>query len=244
MKKNDLLGRTIEILNKEKRGKVLDLGCGDGDYSNKLKELGFDITATDLDETRFRYRNIVEFQKCDITQKLPFSDNSFDCVLFLEVVEHLKNPYFVIGEIKRILKNQGILILSTPNILNIKSRLRFLIEGAFEYFREPPLDQLANPKEKIFNLHIHPYRFHELEYLVSSNGFKIENIYTSIYENWELSFLLPLIKLQLFLKEKRSLKKKGIDYSRINKILLSKELLYGRHLILKARKTEKSQHFL
>jgi 2-polyprenyl-3-methyl-5-hydroxy-6-metoxy-1,4-benzoquinol methylase len=240
MKTNALLDRTIEILNKEKRGKVLDLGCGDGDYANNLKQLGFDVTAADLDSSRFRYHNMIQFQKCDITERLPFSDKSFDYVLLLEVIEHLKNPYFVIGQIQRILKDDGVLILSTPNILNIKSRLRFLIEGAFEYFREPPLDQIINPNEKIFNLHIFPYRFHELEYLLAETGFKIENIYTSTCENYELSFLLPLIKLQLYLKQRRSLKKKGIDYSRINKILLSKELLYGRHLILKARKNKES----
>jgi SAM-dependent methyltransferase len=240
MKKNSLLNRIVEILSKEKRGSVLDLGCGDGDYANKLKQLGFDVTAADLDGRRFLYHNIIEFQKCDITERLPFPDNYFDYILFLEVIEHLRNPYFVIGQIQRILKNQGIFIISTPNILNIKSRLRFLLEGAFEYFRESPLDQVVNPKEKIFNLHIFPYRFHELEYLLACSGFKIENIYTSICENYELSFLLPFIKLQLYLKQRRSLKKKGIDYSRINKILLSKELLYGRHLILKARKNKES----
>lgn len=236
-KKNYLLEKVVEIFKGEKRGKVLDLGCGDGEYAKALSDLSFDVTAADLDITRFRYQGAIKFQKCDITQPLPFAHQTFDHILFLEVVEHLKNPYAVLAEIHRILKNKGTLLLSTPNILNIQSRVRYLAEGAYEFFREAPLDQVKNPKEKIFNLHIAPYRFHELEYLLFASGFSVTEIFTSVYENRGLFFFIPLIKLQLFLKERRALKKAGEDYSRIHKILLSKDLLFGRHLILKAQKT-------
>ncbi|MBU0709148.1 MAG: class I SAM-dependent methyltransferase, partial [Candidatus Omnitrophica bacterium] len=165
-----------------------------------------------------------------------FSDGSFDQVLLLETVEHLRNPYSVLTNINRILKDQGTLVLSTPNILNLYSRSRFLFEAAYEYFREPPLDQVKNPKEIIFNLHLVPYRYHELEYLLSACGFTIENIYTSVYEGFGLSFLLPIIKFQAWQKERRGLQKGGVDFRRINKILLSKEILFGRHLIIKAKK--------
>lgn len=242
---NPELEKIKNIFSKVKRGKVLDLGCGDGDYSKMLKGLGFEIVACDLDEGIFKYKDEIQFEKCDITEKLDFSDNFFDYILFLEVIEHLRNPYFVMKEISRILKLNGALLISVPNILNLKSRLRFLFEGVFNYFREPPLDQIRNPKEKIFNLHLFPYRFQELEYLLWTNGLIVDSIFTSIYENLELSFLVPLIKLQLFLKERRSIRKGGIDYSRIHNILLSKELLYGRHLIIKGIKVlngENSRH--
>ena len=114
--------------------------------------------------------------------------------------------------------------------------MRFLAEGSFEFFREPPLEQANNPKESIYNLHLCAYRYQELEYLLSSNGFNIQEISTSVYENWALHFLVPLVKLQLFLKQRRSLRKNGLDFSRINKIMLSKEILFGRHVIIKANK--------
>lgn len=234
MKRNYLLEKIIDIFSREQKGKLLDLGCGDGDYSSRLTELGFEVTAVDMDDKRFQYDDKILFKKCDITGGIPFPDSSFDYILFLEILEHLKNPFFVLAEINRILKKSGKLILSTPNILNIKSRLRFFTEGAFEFFRESPLDQISNPKENIYNLHIHPFRYHELEYLLWVNGFTINNILTSIHENKELAIFLPLIKLQLFLKARSSLRKKSIDYSRINRILVSKELLYGRHLIIEA----------
>ena len=238
VKKNYLLEKIKEIFSKERKGKILDLGCGDGDYSKILKDLGYQVIACDLDEERFQYKDKIEFRKCDITQNLEFPEKVFDYVLLLEVIEHLKDPYSVVKEINRILKVNGILVISTPNVLNLKSRLRFLFEGAFDYFREPPLYQMRNPKEKIFNLHLVPYRYQELEYLLASSGFIIDSVFTSMYEGFGLSFILPFIALQSFFKEKRAKKKGTLDYSRINKILLSKQLLYGRHLIVKGIKAE------
>jgi len=236
MKKNHLLEAVVNFFRNQPKGKVLDLGCGDGDYAKRLKDLGFEVIAADMDKQRFRYHGQIEWRYCDITKEIPFADNYFDYVVFLEVVEHLKNPYTVLAQINRLINSGGSLILSTPNILNLKSRFRFMFEATYQYFREPPLDQISNPKEVIFNLHLVPYRYQELEYLLSVSGFKISSIFTSVYEGYEYWFLLPLIKLQARLKERRSLKKGGIDYRRIHKILLSKDLLFGRHLIIHAKK--------
>lgn len=237
-KVNFLLESVISKFSGLPKGKILDLGCGDGDYSKRLKDLGFDVIAGDIDLVRFKYKNEIEFEHCDITKELPFADNTFDYVLMAEVVEHLRNPYTVIPEINRIIKKNGSLILSTPNILSLKSRFRFIFEGGYEYFREPPLDQAKNSKEVIFNLHLVPYRYHELEYLLSASGFKVCDIFASVYEGFELGFLFPIILFQAWLKERRSIKNGGINYKRINNILLSKELIFGRHLIIRAAKVE------
>ena len=234
-KENVLLNKIIEIFKSEERGKVLDLGCASGDYSIRLKEMGYEVVAADA-YGDFEYKNEIKFKTCDITKKIPFSNETFDYVLFTEVVEHLRNPYFVMKEINRVLRKGGKIILSTPNVLNIKSRIRFLAEGAYEYYRESPLDQIENLKANLYQLHILPLRYHEMEFLLYDCRFKIDKIFTSIYENLYLSFIVPLIKFQLFSKNNKSLRKGGLDYSRINKILLSKEILFGRHLIIKASK--------
>ncbi len=235
-KRNYLLDSIINIFSGLPRGKVLDLGCGDGDYSKGLADLGFEVTASDIDCARFKYKDSVGFQPCDINKDISFAGNSFDYLLLLEVVEHLRNPYVVLSQINRIMKPNGCLFISTPNVLNLKSRVRFLFEGTYEYFREPPLDQVKNPKEVIFNLHIAPYRYHELEYSLAVSGFKVAGIFTSIYEGRALSFLLPILMFQAWQKQRRSTQKGGLDFQRINRIILSKELLYGRHLIIKAVK--------
>lgn len=233
---NYLLEKIINLFSSEAKGKVLDLGCGDGDYSVRLKNLGFNIVAADMDIKRFRHDGEIDFMKCNVTQRLPFADEAFDYVLLAEVIEHLSNPHDVLGEIQRILKQEGQLILSTPNILSLKSRFRYLFEGCYDFFREPPLDQSKNPREVIFNLHIVPYRYHELEYLLSTCGFAVASVTTSVCEGFGYGILLPIIKLQAFFREARALKKGSIDYRRINKLILSKEMLFGRHLIIKAKK--------
>lgn len=235
-KTNYLLEKIISLLINEKSGRVLDLGCGDGDYSVELKDLGFEVIAADLDEKRFKHRGEINFKVCDVAEPLPFPDGDFDYVIAAELIEHLKNPYVAMKEINRVLKNGGQLILSTPNVLSLKSRLRYLFEGCYEYFRETPLEQSKNPKEVIFNLHLIPWRYHDLEYLLVTSGFMVEGIFTSVYEGFGLGFVLPIIFFQTWQKRRRSLNKGGIDYRRINRILLSKELIFGKHLIVRARK--------
>lgn len=235
-KQNHLLEAVASLFSEFPAGRVLDLGCGEGRYAKRLKSLGFEVFAIDADADKFKYREEIEFRHCDITKEIPFPDGFFDYVLLAEVLEHLRNPYEVFASINRVMKKGGSLVLSTPNILNVKSRYRFLLEGTYGYFREPPLDQAKNPEEAL-NLHLAPYRYHELEYLFFEAGFRIEKITTSIMENYWLWFLLPLIFLQTRYKQGRAAKKNGLDYSRINKVLLSKKLLFGRHLIVQAVKT-------
>jgi 2-polyprenyl-3-methyl-5-hydroxy-6-metoxy-1,4-benzoquinol methylase len=69
-KQNYLLEKVVGILNSKARGRVLDLGCGSGDYSKRIKDLGFKVVAADLDEERFKYRDEIEFKKCNLADKL------------------------------------------------------------------------------------------------------------------------------------------------------------------------------
>ncbi len=103
------------LLNKSKKEKILDIGCGSYPYfllnSNFKERYGIDPSLTTL-----KIKDI-QFAKFDVTkQKLPFKDNFFDAVTMLAVFEHLefKKIPFVLKEIKRVLKNDGILVITTP----------------------------------------------------------------------------------------------------------------------------------
>lgn len=236
-KKNYLLEKIVEVVSRNDRGKVLDLGCGDGRTGKRLLDLGFSVEACDMDKERFEFQGEIPFTAGNLNRPLPYKDNSFDYVIFMEVIEHIYNPSFVISEIRRVLRGGGRLVLSTPNILNIGSRFRFLVEGSFDFFREPTLDFSKCFPAAIQNMHVIPWRYQELEYLLAQNNLSVSNFFTdkrkaNFYFLYAL--LLPIMYLQARSKENRAKRKGGVDFGRINNILLSKDLLLGRHLILEA----------
>lgn len=101
---------------------VLDTGCGCGYGTYDLIQkgaksvVGIDVsdTAVEYCKTHCQARNLT-FRVMDCTE-LSFRNDSFDVVVSFELIEHLKNPEGFLGEVKRILKNDGVFIISTPNI--------------------------------------------------------------------------------------------------------------------------------
>lgn len=116
---------------------ILDVGAGHGAFTKRLHEMGYQVSACDLFPEEFHYPE-VECRKVDITQAFPYADNSFDMAIAIEVSEHINDHETFFCEMSRILKPGGILYLSTPNILSLKSRFRFLFSGFYYSFK--PLD--------------------------------------------------------------------------------------------------------
>lgn len=85
------------------------------------KKLNIDLTER---AKKFRIKTFT----ADVqNEKLPFEDNYFDYVILAEVIEHFWcSPLFCLKEIKRVLKKDGILIVTTPNVVNLTNRLKFL----------------------------------------------------------------------------------------------------------------------
>jgi ubiquinone/menaquinone biosynthesis C-methylase UbiE len=79
----------------------------------------------------------LNFIESDLNGRLPFEDKSLDCIACVEGIEHLENPFQTVREFRRIMKEGGLLVITTPNIQNIGSRFRFLMTGGFNYFKRP-----------------------------------------------------------------------------------------------------------
>ena len=96
---------------------ILDAGCGDGETLIRLKRClpdnvaAFDINKGQIDDARNRLPD-VKIETQDIYQ-LPYDDKSFDLILCLEVLEHLKNPSSALKEIARVTSKH--LIVSVPS---------------------------------------------------------------------------------------------------------------------------------
>jgi SAM-dependent methyltransferase len=108
-------------------GRILEVGCGSGRFLAHLRERGWSVQGVELQpqEADFVLQH-------DLTQPLPYGQE-FDVVLAVEVVEHLVDTAGFLLSCQRVLKPGGQLILSTPNLLFLASRIAMLF-GHRPYF--------------------------------------------------------------------------------------------------------------
>lgn len=102
--------------------KVLDIACGEGYGSYLMANDAFSVTGIDInsiviEKAREKYkRSNLQFLQ-GAAEKIPVEDHVFDIVVSFETIEHLENHQLIFNEIKRVLKPEGVLIISTPNKL-------------------------------------------------------------------------------------------------------------------------------
>lgn len=190
--------QTVEdVVNKFKgadpgKVKILEIGAFLGIASITLADLGFDVTATDIEEflsnqriqERFN-RHGVKFKACDLrSYQLPFEDEQFDAVIMCESLEHLNfNPLPVIKEINRVLKTNGIFYVTVPNQATLSHRL-LLLEG--NSIHNPISDfflQLQPNTTMIVGLHWREYTAVEIKQMLEGLNLKVtEQRYDVAYE--------------------------------------------------------------
>lgn len=116
--------RTAEILlnYKDDKAKLLDLGCGIGLTTAVLANCFPDSTGCDIGRKEvLASKELLKLLKIKIPvvfydgKHLPFKDNTFDIVTSIEVIEHVSHPNIMLREIKRVLKPDGILHITTAN---------------------------------------------------------------------------------------------------------------------------------
>jgi 2-polyprenyl-3-methyl-5-hydroxy-6-metoxy-1,4-benzoquinol methylase len=112
-------------------GRVLDVGCEIGVLARAISAraasvLGIDMRPETIAIARqFFAAPNVEYRACEFSQLDP-RELSFDCVIFLETIEHVDDPVAMLGRIRRCLRPGGTLVLSTPNALSYHEVLRQL----------------------------------------------------------------------------------------------------------------------
>ena len=131
----DVFSMISDLINSN--SKVLDFGCGEGAFSQRLKDFGCCVDACDIDQSSFK-ADIDHFIKLVLNRE-HISDNftcKYDVVVALEVIEHIENQWKFIRDMQSLLTPNGIIVLSTPNISNFASRLRFMMKGTFLLFEQ------------------------------------------------------------------------------------------------------------
>jgi SAM-dependent methyltransferase len=110
---------------------ALDISAGDGLSSRMLAERGWRVFSTERKTSRQGW------VATDLDSDLPFRSARFDLVLMLEVIEHLADIPHALGEVARVTRPGGVAIITTPNRLNVTSRIHHLLTGFYKGRRAP-----------------------------------------------------------------------------------------------------------
>ena len=102
----------------ERASKILDAGCGNGEFTRFLGQCGYETTGIDIAEPALQAARAIwpvgRFFRTSLEETLPFDDAEFDAIWNTEVLEHLFDIHATLSEFNRVLGDGGILILTIP----------------------------------------------------------------------------------------------------------------------------------
>ena len=153
-------------------GRILDLGCAQGNTALLLAEEGFNTWAVDLRVDFLVYAGLKHerglFRRCAANAAmLPFPDGFFDLVIWGEMIEHVAFPEQMLGEISRVLRPGSHLLLTTPNGERLHTRL-----PTFTQVKDrAPL--AARQFEPDSDGHLFLFTHAELVHLLETSGFQV-----------------------------------------------------------------------
>ena len=113
------------------RKRALDLGAGSGALAVRMRDLGLEVLAVDIDAGRFRAP--VPFVNLDLNDpdfaRSLLPEGGFDLITAVEVIEHLESPIRFLRSVRWLLNPGGTAVITTPNVDNLPARTKFLLRG-------------------------------------------------------------------------------------------------------------------
>ena len=170
--------KILEKIEKVKRpGRLLDIGCANGFFLDEARRRGWEVCGIEVSKWAVDYarkRLNLNVARGPI-KRASFPDNSFDVVVMLDVLEHLTDPKHVLLEARRVLKDGGILYISTPDISSLMSKV------------------LRAKWWGINKFHLFYFSKHTFEKMLDACGFKVKR-YTSHTRIFSLNYWVSRIR--------------------------------------------------
>ncbi|MFH1769723.1 MAG: methyltransferase domain-containing protein [Parcubacteria group bacterium] len=134
----------IEDFMPDKLADILDMGCGSGSLAKVLGEQGHTVYGADISPEALKLaKEHIEKGFCFDFENGAWPDDlmamKFDAIIATEVIEHLFDPESFIKKLKQLLKPNGMIIVTTPNLLFWKNRFKIFF-GKFEYEEKGIMD--------------------------------------------------------------------------------------------------------
>ncbi len=161
---------------------VLDVGCGTGALGRRLKEkgisevCGIELSPAAASEAMQVLDRVVE-GNVELLD-LPFEEGYFDCIVCADVLEHLLDPWSAVGKLKKLLKPNGCIVASIPNV-GFHRVVRGLIRGKWRYSDAGVLDRS----------HLRFFTWQGMKALFQDSGFTIEKVYRKIDSGLNMKLL-------------------------------------------------------
>ncbi len=224
------------------RAKALDIPCGNGVSLETLRDIGYAAEGADLFPELNRTQDFVVHQ-ADLSKPLPFSDEELELVLCQEGIEHIGNQNEVFTEFSRILKQDGTLIVTTPNYSNIKSRLSYLLTESEAFGRIMPANEedsiwlSSQQGTQVYFGHVFLTGITRLRLFALLAGLEIKTLHSTRINYTSLLFFPILYPLIVFFSYKtyrrfvRKTKQREIGKEVLKYMIMPKVLLQG-HLVL------------
>lgn len=154
--------------NFSKETKVLDIGCGTGAWLNRLNDNGFEnLIGIDQNTEQFVPAHIKVIKSNLDIDTIAITDGPFDLITAIEIIEHLSNVGKFLELVSVNLAQNGRVLISTPNVNSIASKLRLLIKNKLRHF-----DSHGDPT------HIYPVFIHPFTTLLATYNYEIDEIWT------------------------------------------------------------------
>ncbi len=222
--------------------RIFESSAGSAILARQLRDQGHDVSISNYYPQNFE--DITEYH-ADLNKPLEIEDNQFDVVICREVIEHVESIPHVFREFNRILKPGGTLILTFPNRLQIRSRFMHLFSGFYRGMKSP-----INLDVRFGEAHINLIGYPETDYFLRKTGYEVQSVESSYFQASDNIFYIfkPLIhlttnyylhKYKKTAQEHDKTKPENIAYNTfIAEKLLSKDLFFGKDVIISAKKIE------
>lgn len=226
--------KVLMMLNPQKNDMICDLGCGDGNLSKGIVKKVKEVYGVDISPTRVRRANKKGIKAiCGDVCSIPFKSDCFEKVICSEVIEHIIEPRKLLREISRILRREGIAVLTVPANQKIE---KTLLDIPIENLEQMEYDEIKK-RHQIIDSHLYSFSEEHFIKLLKAEKFLIK--YIDYTYNYEPKFKEKLLYVFLFLLNLRFIKKLNVGETVFNKIIFffyKKKKNEKHHLIVQISK--------